>query len=616
MPPEPDVEEIDEDLDLPDFTDEDWQELEFEVPWHGVLAPIGVESGDRRMFSADAEVKFRDLPLPLKWMPEDQMGHTAARPVASIDRIWVEDGLIKGEGMFHAGNADAGIAMEQVALGIQRGVSVDLDMAYADYVNDDGTPFDWEAEPVDGKGPLAVVTEYRISASTLCAIPAFQEAFVALGTWADAEASAPEPTLVERFTDDQGGCPPCQALALIEQHSVEHAKELGADIEAFYAEFPSDAYGHPEEFEAADGTRYVFTAEGAQVFAPGTHDGPGWITNPKETQRLRTYWTRGKGALKIRWGQPGDFNRCRQQLAKYVPDPSYLAGTCANLHKVAIGLWPGMEASLEPVEGLVASAAYYLVASADQSGPPAAWFLDPELSGPTPITIDDEGRLFGHLALWESCHIGYPGECVAPPESAANYAYFRTGTVITDDGPVPVGQITMNTGHAPMRSSAKNTMAHYDNTGMAVADVAAGDDEHGIWVAGAVRPNLGDDERAALRAAVLSGDWRSIGGNLELVAALAVNVPGFPVPHASLVASGGSTQALVASGIIGHERIPLDLPGVTVSADGSRVTFTPADMARIVDSVSGALTRRERAATLRSEIKQARLATLRATMEE
>ena len=34
-----------------------------------------------------------------------------------------------------------------------------------------------------------------------------------------------------------------------------------------------------------------------------------------------------------------------------------------------------------------------------------------------------------------------------------------------------------------------------------------------------------------MRAAPLSGDWRRIGGNLEMVAALHVNTAGFPIPR-------------------------------------------------------------------------------------
>lgn len=53
-----------------------------------------------------------------------------------------------------------------------------------------------------------------------------------------------------------------------------------------------------------------------------------------------------------------------------------------------------------------------------------------------------------------------------------------------------------------------------------------------------------------LRGASLSGDWRNIGGALELVGMLAVNVPGFPVPRADmeLTAAGDVPLALVAAG--------------------------------------------------------------------
>ena len=35
------------------------------------------------------------------------------------------------------------------------------------------------------------------------------------------------------------------------------------------------------------------------------------------TEQLMRYWAEGKGATKIRWGQPGDFDRCVEQLSKY-----------------------------------------------------------------------------------------------------------------------------------------------------------------------------------------------------------------------------------------------------------------------------------------------------------
>lgn len=171
------------------------------------------------------------------------------------------------------------------------------------------------------------------------------------------------------------------------------------------------------------------------------------------------------------------------------------------------------------------------------SAVPASRFDDPRLSGPTALTVTDDGRVFGHLALWGTCHTGFANECVQPPPSHSDYAFFHTGTVDTDQGQVAVGRITVDTVHAGRRLAAADTSAHYEHTGLLAALVRAGEDEHGIWVSGIVAPGISDDQLARLKASPLSGDWRSVGGRLELVAALAVNSPGFPVPRA-LVASG------------------------------------------------------------------------------
>jgi hypothetical protein len=106
----------------------------------------------------------------------------------------------------------------------------------------------------------------------------------------------------------------------------------------------------------------------------------------------------------------------------------------------------------------------------------------------------------------------------------------------------------MGTGHAPIRQDLATAAAHYEDTGAVVADVSCGEDQHGIWVAGALRPDVTDAQVRALRSAPLSGDWRRHGGGLELVAALAVNVPGFPVPRVSALAASGVPEALVAAG--------------------------------------------------------------------
>jgi 2'-5' RNA ligase len=182
--------------------------------------------------------------------------------------------------------------------------------------------------------------------------------------------------------------------------------------------------------------------------------------------------------------------------------------------------------------------------------PPATWFTDPNLSVPTGITVTADGRVYGHAALWGTCHIGQAGVCVTPPMEDA-HPYFMTGNVWCEDqSSVQVGQITVGTGHAPLSYGYRAASEHYDNTGAAVADVAVGNDEHGIWVAGSIRPGSDESRIRELRAAgQVSGDWRRIGGSLRLVGLLAVNVPGFPVPALKTHLTSGQQLALVAAGI-------------------------------------------------------------------
>jgi 2'-5' RNA ligase len=183
--------------------------------------------------------------------------------------------------------------------------------------------------------------------------------------------------------------------------------------------------------------------------------------------------------------------------------------------------------------------------------PPAAWFSDPDLPFYCGIVVTDQGRLYGHAAPWGACHIGFDGECVTVPRES-EHSHYMTGETVCDDGSrVAVGQITVGTGHAPLHFGAQPAADHYDNTGTAVADVAVGNDKHGIWVAGAIRPNADPLSVYELRASGrVSGDWRRIGGQLRMVGLLGVNVAGF-LEEAKMrtLVSAGQPQALVAAGV-------------------------------------------------------------------
>lgn len=194
-------------------------------------------------------------------------------------------------------------------------------------------------------------------------------------------------------------------------------------------------------------------------------------------------------------------------------------------------------------EAIVASG---IIAGAIPTTPPKSWFENPKLSQPTPLTVTDDGRVFGHIAAWHVDHIGMVAG-TKPPRSRSGYQYFHTGVVRTEEGvDMPVGQITLAGGHADIRASAAEAVKHYDDTASAVIDVHAGEDQFGIWVAGSLRPGVTPEQVRALRASAPSGDWRPIRGSLELVAVCQVNVPGFPIARAMV--AGGQITALVAAG--------------------------------------------------------------------
>lgn len=211
------------------------------------------------------------------------------------------------------------------------------------------------------------------------------------------------------------------------------------------------------------------------------------------------------------------------------------------------------------LSGVTASAA-----GAAPLNPPREWFDDPKFDRLTPLTVTDDGRVFGHVASWDSCHLGNPAGpniCTRPEPSMTNYSLFNLGEIVCEDGStVAVGTLTLDAGHAPPRRDPRQVRSHYDNTGYGVADVRAGDDLFGPWVAGAVRPELPVEKLRVLRSSKISGDWRRVNGNLELVAALCVNVPGYPIPRTEVVASlengEWELQSVTAAGIVVDEGGP------------------------------------------------------------
>jgi hypothetical protein len=268
--------------------------------------------------------------------------------------------------------------------------------------------------------------------------------------------------------------------------------------------------------------------------------------------------------------------------------------------------------------------------------PPIDWFRDPKLDGPTPVTVTPEGRVFGHIATWDTPHMGMPGKNIRPPRSASDYGMFHVGAVEVVDGDesrdISCGKLTLDTGHASLTSDASETASHYDNTGTAVANVCAGEDAYGIWFSGAVAPGVDDLKRHRLKASAVSGDWRPVNGHLELVAALMVNTPGFPIPRAR-VASAAELAPLVAANVVPNpvqeDTVPEIKKGdyVELALDEVAVTAAVGQVVEAVDggyvvevpvSASGVKPATEKQALAASAIRteRQRVATLESRLEE
>jgi hypothetical protein len=503
--------------------------------WAGLIAPYDTETGDGRRFAGQGALSNRDLPVPLRWHRQDDGGHKQVVVVGTVDKIdYRPDGAYASGVLFNPDPEQLPRLAEDVGearlLLEKKAVGPSVDLDDMEYAVREPAP---EGDP-SGR-PKIDVTKGRISGVTLVQIPAFAET---------------------------------RGLEL---------SEVDAESYAAAQAVLTAAAGGFEEVVSVPGwemTRSLRFAEGdltgmaAQTFALTTEDGERYYPIRDYVDgRLVVVREAVEFALRaLDFGAP----------------PGVSDEEVTTLRQRFSALLNAPTKRDEDEEALVASAA--------PVAPPAAWFANPDLREPTPLTITEDGQVYGHLAEWRTCHTGYPGSCVMAPKSRTQYAYFHTGEVLTAEGePIPVGRITLGGGHADVRLGFQAAIEHYDNAGTCAAVVRAGEDKFGIWLAGALVPEADEMQAAALRRHPPSGDWRRVGGALELIGALAVNTPGFPVPRARV--ASGAPMALVAAGALqpaedATEYAEVDVEALVERAVGSALQRDRADRQRAVMAVS------------------------------
>jgi len=516
------------------------------------LAVEGLATSDRRLIKPGA-LGHRALPFSILAQytnPGQQGGHAGAEVIGHMTEMWRKPGeevtsretgepfpagtfVWQGRGVADPDTTGGALARKGHLLGN----SVDLsELDFTEDFNEDGKD-------------TVTITAGKIAATTLCPIPAFADAYVQIGEDEDAEDFDLEKLLEllgGREVDTvlvASGMGPSLAAQLSASWDLSlkpiRAAELGDECGLCSLEVDEDWTERDGQFSPTVAKRKRAFARGLAMKGdkPDGSDAAYPIENQADLDKAVNM--RGQGSAD-KSAVVAHIRKVAGKLKLKVPDSLKAAG--------------------EPVL------------------PSLALFSDPKLPAYTPISIgaargDGRREITGHIATWSECHASYSDVCVRPPHSRTDYARFMTGAVRVDDNGTArvaaVGRITMSDqpgieGHAPDGLSESAAVQHYDNVCWAVADVAAGEDAHGIWIHGLTRPELAEGDVDRLLSSPLSGDWRGHAGNLELCAVLAVNTPGYVVPRARV--ASGVPVSLVAAGMLkpGAEFAPAG--GLTLAA--------------------------------------------------
>jgi len=496
------------------------------IRWYGLVAPEDVPTGDRRIIGAQA-LDYRDFPLPGMWQRAAVGGHDNAVVVASWDRWYAAEGGVWAQGTFLDPNIVPEV-MEAIYLLDKKliGPSVDLDPDLTYEVVEHPTL----------PGEFAVrITKARVHGVTFVMAPAFPQVHITVDN--DEEYALLASAGINVFAVNKSAWrswPVAEREVSFEfQAAVDRiAQWSGGDSAKFGSAFlyqdktmpPNnrESYNLPiADIMNGKLTLIPRAVMSAATFLSGAHGGlPNIAENEKlELQRVVTeiYDTLnesyGDPRFKPPWQRGG---RDGAETSEDTPAPT------------------------ASVEETVTAALDIPVA------PHREVFANPNLKKRTKLKVDGH-RVYGHLASWKQCHLGIGNKCVMAPKSTTGYQLAKTGQVLCADGSlIDAGKITLGTGHADERWGVIPAREHYDNTGTCVARVVYGEDRFGVWFAGTLVPGVTEERAAELRLSPLSGDWRKHNGNLELVAALAVNDPGFPI----LTEDEEGAFSLVAAGMV------------------------------------------------------------------
>lgn len=509
------------------------------IRWYGLVAPEEVPTGDRRMFAAQA-LDYRSFPLPAAWQRVSGAGHGGSVVVASWDRQYAGEGGIWAAGEFCDPNVVPEVIEAMYLLQKKLiGPSVDLDPDLT---------YEVVEHPTDPDSYAMKVTKATVHGLTFVMSPAFPQVHITVDN--DEEMAVLASAGIEATFAVNSSAWRKFPLA---PRETKFDHDTAVDRIAAWSGGDANKYGSAFLWKDDEGNplnretyrlpiidiindkaylipRAVFSAG---VIMSGGHGG--LYDTLSEEQRIKVQET---------------VTDIYDMLRETYADPRVIApwqrggrqGADSEVAEPTRASTASEEFTMDLIDDEVVA-----LTAAGVLKPPDYMFANPKFAKKTPLRVDEDGHVYGHLATWRKCHMGVGNKCVMAPKSATEYQHFKQGSVLTASGKLlRIGKITLGTGHADKSYGVIPAVEHYDHTGTCVAVVNAGEDEFGVWVAGALVDGVTEVQAAELRRSPLSGDWRRVNGNLELVAALAVNSPGFPILHEDV----DGEYSLVAAGIL------------------------------------------------------------------
>lgn len=224
--------------------------------------------------------------------------------------------------------------------------------------------------------------------------------------------------------------------------------------------------------------------------------------------------------------------------------------------------------------------------------PPARYFEKPEWLRPgQKLTIvtegQDAGRVAGYVAPWGQCLLGGAMGCFKAPRSITGYTAAMQGQTMTAEGELlRTANIGGGVNHAPIEAGAfsQRIVDHYANTASQLMRVRYGEDDYGIYLAGAAWPGITDRDVATIRASAVSGDWRwrQEFQAYEMAGVQLVSVPGFPLLRS--VTAGCSAHPILIGGMGGAPAEMLQ----EVTMDSTTHVHTAACSCQVTDPIAAA----------------------------